>query len=374
LSRRALVITRNLPPLVGGMERLGWHIVNALSESFNVLVVGPAGCRKHLPREVACIEVPVRPLGAFVAKAAVNALWEAVKFKPAVILAGSALTAPMAWAAARLARARSYAYVHGLDLVAPHAVYRSIWLPCVRMLDGIIANSRATSAMAQQVGVGSEHVQVVHPGVTIPGPQPGAGVWFRSTYGVGERPMLLSVGRLTRRKGLLHFVSRVLPRIVREKPAACLYIVGDLPKGALMAEAEEPEKILDAARLAGVSQNVRWLGYLPDEVLQKAYAASDVHVFPVQNLPNDPEGFGMVALEAAAWGTPTVAYAVGGVVDAVADGVSGFLVPPGDSEAFAEAVLGLIERPMDRRKIRKFAESFAWPRFNKAIVHAVGDG
>jgi phosphatidylinositol alpha-1,6-mannosyltransferase len=171
----------------------------------------------------------------------------------------------------------------------------------------------------------------------------------------------------------MHFVARVLPTIVRKKPTACLYIVGDVPRGALMAEAEEPEDILRAARSAGVSKNVCWLGRLPDEALQKAYAASDVHVFPVQDLPNDPEGFGMVALEAAAFGTPTAAYAVGGVVDAVADGVSGFLVAPGDTAALAEAVLSLMDKPMPREKVRRFAESFAWPRFNKAIVRAVGE-
>jgi phosphatidylinositol alpha-1,6-mannosyltransferase len=356
------------------MERLGRHIVEAFSESFEVHVIGPDGCRRYLPSNVTCIEVPVQPLGVFLCKAAFHALREAAAFEPDITFAGSALTAPMAWVSARLARARSYAYVHGLDLVAPHAAYRLIWLPYVRLLDGVVANSRATSKIAEQVGVASERIRVVHPGVTMPEPLDGAGGWFRSTYGVGERPMLLSVGRLTRRKGLTHFVSRVLPRIAREKPNVCLCIVGDVPKGALIAQAEAPEQILRTARLAGVSQNVCWLGYLPDQVLHTAYAASDVHVFPVQELPNDPEGFGMVALEAAAWGTPTVAYAVGGVVDAVAHGVSGFLVEPGDSAAFAEAVLGLMERPMHRQKVRRFAESLAWPRFNKAIVHAVGDG
>jgi phosphatidylinositol alpha-1,6-mannosyltransferase len=355
------------------MERLGWHIVKAFSESFHVHVIGPEGCGKYLPREVTCTEVPLRPLGIFLGKTALNALRQAVGFKPEVTFAGSGLTAPMALVAARLSRARSYAYVHGLDLVVPRAVYRWLWLPCLRLLDGIIVNSRATFAIAERTGIASERIRLVHPGVTMLEPDARAASWFRSAYGVGDRPMLLSVGRLTRRKGLMHFVARVLPRIVRKKPTACLYIVGDVPRGALMAEAEEPEDILRAARSAGVSKNVCWLGHLPDEALQKAYAASDVHVFPVQDLPNDPEGFGMVALEAAAFGTPTAAYAVGGVVDAVADGVSGFLVAPGDTAALAEAVLSLMDKPMPREKVRRFAESFAWPRFNKAIVRAVGE-
>jgi hypothetical protein len=58
----ALVITRNLPPLVGGMERLVWHIVDELSREYRVHVIGPAGCGAYLPRGVTVNEVPLKPL------------------------------------------------------------------------------------------------------------------------------------------------------------------------------------------------------------------------------------------------------------------------------------------------------------------------
>lgn len=122
-----------------------------------------------------------------------------------------------------------------------HVVNRRFWLPFLGLLDGIIANSRATFARAERAGIASERIQMIHAGVTIREIEPEARSRFRSAYGVGHRAMSLSVGRLTRRKGLKHFVTQVLPRIVQKKPTACLYIVGDVPKGAPMAEVKTPQ-------------------------------------------------------------------------------------------------------------------------------------
>ena len=91
-------------------------------------------------------------------------------------------------------------------------------------------------------------------------------------------------------------------------------------------------------------------------------------MFPVREIPGDPEGFGMVAVEAAAHGLPTIAFATGGVTDAVAEGQSGRLVAPGDYAGFADAVLGaLIEREPLRMRSVDFARQFAWPKFGSQI-------
>ena len=96
-------------------------------------------------------------------------------------------------------------------------------------------------------------------------------------------------------------------------------------------------------------------------------------MFPVRDMPGDVEGFGMVAIEAAAHGLPTVAFDVGGVADAVADGVSGRLVRSGDEEAFAAAVLAeLAQAGTGRReRARAFATSFSWERFGREVADAV---
>jgi phosphatidylinositol alpha-1,6-mannosyltransferase len=115
----------------------------------------------------------------------------------------------------------------------------------------------------------------------------------------------------------------------------------------------------------------RFLGELAqdDPELGAAYFAADVLVFPVQKRMYDNEGFGMVAIEAAAHGLPTVAFAVGGVTDAVADNVSGRLVAAGDNEAFSRAVIDHLKNTssLGNGDITTFAAKFAWPRFGQRL-------
>ena len=364
-----LLITRNFPPLWGGMERLNWHIADELTHAYEVTVIGPAGAAAQAPAGVTVIEVPLRPLWRFLLLATWRSLRAARRLHPAVVLAGSGLTAPMAWLAARRSGARCIAYVHGLDVTVPHPLYRAFWLPALRRMDCVIANSGATARLARDIGIATARIQIVHPGVVVPALDSIARARFRAAHGLGEHaPVLLSVGRLTVRKGLREFVSEVLPRIAAQRPDVQLVIVGDAPADALYAQAQSPAGIQAAADAAGVGEHVHFLGTRFGTELAEAYAGADVHVFPVRELPNDPEGFGMVAVEAAAHGLPTVAYATGGVVDAVAEDESGTLISPGDAEGFAAAVLRLLAQPLPAERVRAFAERFAWPRFGAALT------
>lgn len=366
--QRLLIITRNFPPTVGGMERLNWHMAAELASCFDVRVIGPVGGAALAPRRVTVREVPLKPLWRFVACAAANAWREARSWRPHLVMCGSGLSAPMGWLAARVCGARCVVYVHGLDLVVPHPLYRVAWLPFIRRVDAVIANSRATAGLAEQIGVMTHRITVIHPGVEIPGEDHGAGAAFRERHGLGDRPLLLSVGRLTHRKGLREFVANVLPLIVQEMPEVTLLVVGDQPKQALFHEGVDPAAILAAAQAVGIEQRVLFLGKLSESELVSAYRAANVHVFPVRAIPNDPEGFGMVAVEAAAHGLPTVAYATGGVVDAVADGLSGRLVSANDALAFAQAVLDMLAHPLSEDMVRGFAHGFTWKNFGAALV------
>ena len=75
----ALVITRNLPPLVGGMERLLWHIVNELHADWRVHVVGPTSCSAHLPHDVTADEVTIRPMYRYLLSSKLAAIGAAMQ-------------------------------------------------------------------------------------------------------------------------------------------------------------------------------------------------------------------------------------------------------------------------------------------------------
>jgi phosphatidylinositol alpha-1,6-mannosyltransferase len=377
------MVTRNLPPLVGGMERLNWHMAEELSKFGEVRAIGPAGAAALAPDGVSVREAPVKPLWKFLLHARRLARREARAWRPDVVLAGSGLTAPIARSVARMVGVPMAVYVHGLDIAVKHLVYRALWLPAIRRADRVIANSRATAGLCRDIGVDPARVGIVHPGVELPDkslpPKEGGGnespssrdtARFRERHALTDRTLLLSVGRLSARKGLREFVARCLPRIVAARPEAMLLIVGDAPNQALHAQAQTPDSIRAVAREAGVADNLLFLGTITDyKELETVYRAADVHVFPVREIPGDPEGFGMVAVEAAAHGLPTIAFATGGVIDAVAEGQSGRLITPGDYAGFADAVLGvLVERESLRIRSVDFAYQFAWSEFGARIA------
>lgn len=134
-----------------------------------------------------------------------------------------------------------------------------------------------------------------------------------------KRPWLLAVGMMRSGDKLASY--RVLGDALRSARLArpLLLVVGD---GAAKAQVR--------AALRGVPGDVAYLGALPPGALLEPYAACDLMVWPAIN-----EAFGMALLEAQACGLPVLAGDSGGVGGIVADGRTGFLVPPGDATAFA---------------------------------------
>jgi phosphatidyl-myo-inositol dimannoside synthase len=148
-------------------------------------------------------------------------------------------------------------------------------------------------------------------------PDPAAREAIRDRYGLSDRPVILCVSRLVRRKGQDSLIQ-ALPRIRSRVPGATLLIVGDGPDRDRLR------------RLAG--EGVVFTGQVPAGELPAHYAAGDVFAMPCRTLGRglDVEGLGLVYLEAAASGLPVVAGASGGAPETVRDGVTGHVVARAD--------------------------------------------
>lgn len=361
---KLLLVSRNYPPLVGGMERLMLEISRELGRHGGVGLVGPAGCAAHTPPGVWPIaECELQPLPRFLASATVNAVRLARRLRPDWVLAGSGLTGPPAWLAAHASGARFGVFVHGLDLVVQQPLYRAAFLPVLRRADLVIANSHYTASLAVATGIARQRVRVIHPGTVLPDAASDRAA-ARHALGVpDDRPLLLTVGRLTGRKGVAQFIEHALPLIGARHPRVEFWVAGASASGGLAAD-DATEAIAHAAQQVKPIDTVRLLGGVDDAMLSQLYAAADVFVFPVLERAGDVEGFGMAALEAAAHGLPTVAFAVGGVPDAVANGRSGRLIAPKDYAGFADACADLLSGKAKqlRATARQHAADFSWPR------------
>ena len=369
MSRRSiLVVTRNYPPLTGGMERLMQHSVETLATGFHVTLIGPEGCGEFAPADVQTIECPSSPLW-FLPSALLNGWRVARKTSFDIVLGGSGLVAPVTAMLASIAKARGVIFVHGLDLVVENRVYQHLFVPFLRRHDLVIANSQNTRRIAVDKGCQASRIGVVNPGSTIP-PESllRDAASTRAKLGLEHKKIVLFVGRMVKRKGLAEFLEKSWPGVIAQQPNAMLLVVGDSPDNALLHDPDDAKVLVDVLERRG-NDTVRFLGAVEDDLLWDCYVAADVLVFPLIRVRGDVEGFGMVAIEAAACGTPTVAFPVGGVVDAVADGISGTLVSEGDYKAFADAVVSICNGgPPSSSDCRHHAEKFSWDAHGRKLL------
>ncbi len=163
------------------------------------------------------------------------------------------------------------------------------------------------------------------------------------------------VGRLVKEKGYLDLFS-AFSRVLKVFPEAVLMVIGP----------EEPEKkdrvdISSLIKSYGLEKNILFLGERRD--LNELYPKMDVFV-----LPSYREGLGVSILEASAMERPVVVSDIRGCREAVDDGETGILVPPGNAERIAEAIIYLLKNPEDAKKMGKAGREKIKREFDEKLV------
>jgi phosphatidylinositol alpha-1,6-mannosyltransferase len=206
-----------------------------------------------------------------------------------------------------------------------------------RQANCVIANSDFTRNELLKLGVKPNRITLISPGVDLNRFRPGLEVSdLRASLGLAEhQKLILSVGRLSRRKGFDQ-VIRSLPFLVNKDIDVYYTIIGI---------GEDRDYLVSLARHLGVSNRVHMLGHVSSDDLPRWFNAADVLAMPNRNINGDTEGFGMVFLEAAACGKPAVAGHAGGTGDAVADGMTGLRVDGGSLVELVAALARLLEDP-----------------------------
>lgn len=339
--------------------------VQTLDGHAELVVIGPSGGGRHAPPGIEYRACPPSA-AAFLPCALVRGLVACMRYDFDFVLGGSGLVAPLTAVLGKLFGLRRTVFVHGLDIVADSRIYQRLFVPTIAMHETVVANSRNTKSLAEAAGCSPETVKVVHPGTSIPESLP-TDRSVLTNRGLEDSATLLFVGRIIPRKGLAEFIGRAWPQIRSRRENAALLVVGDSPDDALNRDPRGAPRLEEALRQIP-SGSVHFLGNVPDEELRSLYAAATCLIFPLVEVRGDVEGFGMVAIEAAACGTPTIAFAVGGVVDAVNEPLSGRLIEPGDYEAFADACIDAIDgdRP-SAGHCREFARNFDWERHGRQL-------
>lgn len=336
---KILFITRKWPPAMGGMETYSAELVAGLSREDDVTCRAlPGGADGSAPGVLAVLW--------FALRTAVSVLFGRGGYD--VVHGGDMAVWPLvALAGLRSRGARQVLSAHGTDVsygfrsgrgARLYRAYAALGARVMRRAH-VAANSRATADLAEALGYDASRIAVI-PLASRVAPQEAGQV---------DTNQLLFAGRLVTRKGLLWFVNNVLP---------------ELPEGIELAVAGTPWDPSENAALG--HPRVRYLGRVAPEALHGLMAKALAVVIPnITETPGVMEGFGLVAVEAAAAGGVVLAADVSGFRDSVIDGKTGLLLPASAPRQWVEAI-GKVAgwSPAERAAWTDTAQKTAAEQFN----------
>lgn len=229
--------------------------------------------------------------------------------------------------------------------------------------DALIAVSKYTfSELTELYGIDEKKIYVIYNGVDINKFKPRVNkAELKREFSLEEKQKtVLFVGRLYHRKGLeilLHSIPPVLQKFSDVKFAI---------SGAGFKEKEESLRTL--AKKLKIEEQVKFLGYIPDEKLPFLYSASDIFV-----LPAIYENFPFAILEAQATGLPVISTKVGGIPEFLTDNENGFLIDPGDPTQLTQKVLTLLQDQqlaieMGRRGRKLIKDKLSWRLITSQVI------
>ena len=280
-------------------------------------------------------------------------LWRAVKKeKINHILVGHILPfGIVAYFIAKISGVSYSVFLHGMDLSFALKTKRKKWF-AKKILNGsknIICGNSYTAEMAKNIVKNGEKVIVINPGggqSTINNQQ--STTELKKKYNLENKVVLLSVGRLVKRKGF-DKVIEALQEVLKDASNLIYVIVGNGPEMPNVGLKDEVILITDA----------------DDEEKNNWYDICDIFIMPAREIAGDFEGFGIVYLEANLAGKPVIAGNSGGVRDAVIDGVNGLLVNPESASGIAAAIIKLARDENLRKKLgeqgrERAIKDFGW--------------
>lgn len=258
---------------------------------------------------------------------------------------GDAAALPLGYLCARLGRMKLSVTACGLDVIHRNWFYQQMIRFCLHRCDQVICISEATAEEVRMRGVPENRMTIIPCGIDPSLP-------FVET--VRDPHLLLTVGRLVKRKGVAWFLEHVFPVLLRDFPDLRYVIVGD---GSVRRH------IQSIIRKHHLHDSVMLCTNVSDEDRTELLHGSTVFVAPNIHVKGDMEGFGIVCLEAAAAGLPVAAANIEGLKDAVVEGKTGMFFASENAEDCVRIITQMVNHPLDPQGVHDAVmRQFAWTR------------
>ncbi len=350
---KILFVSRAYPPTIGGIENQNFELSVWLAKYAEVETIANKKGKKFLP--------------IFLPLALIKVLFKIKKYD--ALLLGDGVLGIIGWIIKKIyPQKKVVCVVHGLDLTFKMKLYSKLWVKkFIKSLDLLIAVGNETVKVAIKKGIPKEKVIFIPNGVDTEK--------FIGTHSKEElveilnedikgKSILLTSGRLAKRKGVAWFIENVIPKLNEN----IIYIVaGDGP---------DKENIESAIKKTNSEKRVRMLGYVSDKHRNILLNTCDIFIQPNIKIEGDMEGFGISVIEASSCKLPVVASKLEGLQDAIKDNQNGFLIEPCDAEAYAQKIQSLLSDDMERKnfgeKSRRFVvDNYKWENIAKQYIEEI---
>ena len=336
--KKTLLLTENFPPKEGGSGRWFWELYSRLPND-KVLIVAndtPEGREFDKTHELDIVRIELESTEWGLASTkGLGFYWETIRKVLKLVKehgieevhCGRVIPeGVIARALKLLAGARYNCFVHGEDVeTAATSREHSLLVKNVcKNASMLICNSENTANIVHKLGFDSgSKCEVLHPGVDTSRFEVAApDTSFRQQMGWSGKRVLLTVGRLQRRKGQ-DFLIKSMPALLNEFPDLFYAVVG---------RGECYDELISLVDQHELHDNVCVYPDMDDEALIKCYQQCDIFILPNRTIDNDIEGFGMVLVEAQVCGKPVIAGDSGGTRETMNIGKTGHIIDCSSTE------------------------------------------
>lgn len=351
-NAKILFISRAYPPVVGGIENQNFELGEWLGKNTEVKKIVNTRGKKFLP--------------FFLSYAKIKALLLMRKYD--ALLLGDGVLAPVGLAVKIFYRKPVVCVLHGLDLTYKNWFYRIFWVKFfIKKLDKLICVGKETVQVAVNKGISYHKLAFIPNGVDTE-------KYFKNhtrtelekilDQSLAGKKVILTSGRLARRKGVAWFCANVVPKLSRNY----IYVIA--------GDGVDKNNIAEIVRKNNLSIQVKMLGYVTDETRDILFNTCDLFVQPNIKVPGDMEGFGLSVIEAASCQLSVIASNIEGLKDAIKDGENGFLVESGNVQAWINKINELLSNDDFRKsfgvKARQYViENYSWEKIARKYLDEI---
>ncbi|WP_305908256.1 glycosyltransferase family 4 protein [Methylomarinum sp. Ch1-1] len=337
---KLLFISRAYPPIVGGLENHNHELHKALQQKiYTDSIINKKG-KKALPY--------------FMPLCALKSLFVSSNYD--AIILGDGVLAPIGWLI-KLFKPNTLVIciIHGLDITYKNPIYQYFWVKAfLPKIDKIITVSQATASAAIERQIDKTKLAVIPNGITQ---QSNATQRNRQQLedllqtSCQEKTILLTVGRLVKRKGVHWFINQVMPYLSDK----FIYIIaGDGPDRAAINKAIIEKQL---------TNRVFNLGFIDNGVKNMIYANADLFIQPNIKVDGDMEGFGIAVLEANLNGLAVVGSELEGLKDSITNDQNGWLIEAENPTAFIQKIEDVSKSDLELKNAGMNAKAFSLENF-----------